>query len=211
MVYRSTETIGKIIKPTKSFNPWDKNHNYIENLNAALKLTELFENAVYIDSKAPQKTKNEGKQIKEFHHFVAPIEMNGGDYRVLITAREKVNSNTLYVVKTEILQNKMQGASVAGQKPPTMIGAPRTISVADLVNGVNIYDYIQKQNVSYTDSDIKYAEAADEKDSMQKTLADRLAGDELLDAEDLIAEIEDVAEISPDGYVTLYHRTTSDT
>ena len=173
-------------------------------------MTELFENAVYIDSKAPQKTKNTGKQIKEFHHFVAPIEMNGGDYRVLITAREKVNSNTLYVVNAEILPNKKQGASAVGQKPTTIIGAPRTISVADLVNGVNIYDYMQKQNVSYTDSDIKYAEAADEKDSMQKTLADRLAGDELLDAEDLIAEIEDVAEISPDGYVTLYHRTTSD-
>ncbi len=42
----------------------------------------------------------------------------------------------------------------------------------------------------------------------EQSLEDRLSGDALLDAQDLIAEIESVAEISPDGYVTLYHRTT---
>lgn len=44
----------------------------------------------------------------------------------------------------------------------------------------------------------------------EQTLEDRLSGDDLLDAQDLIAEIENVAEISPNGYVTLYHRTTED-
>ena len=39
-------------------------------------------------------------------------------------------------------------------------------------------------------------------------LEQRLSGDALLDAQDLIAEIEDVSEISPNGYVTVYHRTT---
>lgn len=150
-------TLSKIINPTKSFNPWDAEYNYIENLNAAKHLPELFENAVYIDSKPPQKTKNAGKQIKEYHHFVAPIEMNNSDYRVLITAREKVNSNTLYVVKTEVLPNTKRGASVVGQKPTNMIGAPRTISIADLVNGVNIYDYNSQQNVAYSDKDIKFS------------------------------------------------------
>lgn len=41
-------------------------------------------------------------------------------------------------------------------------------------------------------------------------LESRVTGDALLDAQDLIAEIEDKAEISPNGYVTLYHRTTAD-
>ena len=41
-------------------------------------------------------------------------------------------------------------------------------------------------------------------------LQDRVSGDALLDAEDLIAEIENVAEVSPNGYVTLYHRTTKE-
>ena len=41
-------------------------------------------------------------------------------------------------------------------------------------------------------------------------LDQRLSGDALLDAEDLIAEIESVAEVSPNGYVTVYHRTTEE-
>jgi ribosomal protein L4 len=52
-----------------------------------------------------------------------------------------------------------------------------------------------------TDADIRYSLS-------EQALEDRLSGDALLDAQDLIAEIEDVAEISPNGYVTLYHRTT---
>ena len=39
---------------------------------------------------------------------------------------------------------------------------------------------------------------------------ERVTGDALLDAEDLISEIEDLAEISSNGYVTLYHRTTEE-
>lgn len=41
-------------------------------------------------------------------------------------------------------------------------------------------------------------------------LNERVTGDALLDAEDLISEIEDVAEVSPNGYVALYHRTTKE-
>lgn len=39
-------------------------------------------------------------------------------------------------------------------------------------------------------------------------LESRVSGDTLLDTQDLIVEIQDMAEISPNGYVTLYHRTT---
>ena len=152
----NSTTIGKIINPTNSFNPWNQKYHYIENLNASLYLPQLFENAVYIDSKPPQKTKNVGKQIKEYHHFVAPIEMNNSDYRVLITAREKVNSNTLYIVDAEIIPNKKRGVSAGGQKPTTKIGTPRTISISDLVNGVKIYDYNMQQDNTYTDNDIQY-------------------------------------------------------
>jgi len=44
----------------------------------------------------------------------------------------------------------------------------------------------------------------------ERNLEERVSGDALLDAQDLISEIEDVAEISPSGYVTLYHRTTEE-
>lgn len=52
-------------------------------------------------------------------------------------------------------------------------------------------------------NDVKYSLS-------ERALEDRLSGDALLDAQDLIEEIESVAEISPNGYVTLYHRTTED-
>ncbi len=152
----TSETINKIINPTAKFDPWSPNFNYIENLNAAKYLPELFENAVYVDSKPPQKAKNVEKQIVEYHHFVAPIEMNNQDYRVLITAREKVNSNTLYIVNVEVLNIK-RGNQVAGQKPPNFIGIPRTIKIPDLVNGVKIYDYNAQKNNIYNYSDLKYS------------------------------------------------------
>lgn len=149
------ETIGKIITPKSGkFNPWAG--NYVENLNSAVKLPDLFENAVYVDSKPPQKIKNIGTQVKEFHHFVAPVRMDGKEYRVMITAREKQNSDTLYIVKTELMQIK-RGSQTGGQKPTVSFGKPLDISIPDLVNGVNIYDYDTKKNVVYSDVDLKFS------------------------------------------------------
>ena len=80
-----------------------KTELYINNLNAATQLPELFKNAVYVDTKENQKSKNTGKEILGYHHFIAPIYMNGEEYRVRIVAREKEKSDTLYIVETEIL------------------------------------------------------------------------------------------------------------
>jgi hypothetical protein len=55
-----------------------------------------------------------------------------------------------------------------------------------------------------TDSDIRYSM------SKEVPLEKRLSGDALLDAEDLISAIEDVAEIDSNGYVNVYHRTTEE-
>lgn len=49
------------------------------------------------------------------------------------------------------------------------------------------------------------------KDNTIKALEDRVSGDELLDAQDLIDEIKSVgAEVDENGYVTLYHQTSTD-
>ena len=172
------ETIGKIITPKPGkFNPWVG--NYIENLNAAVKLPELFEKAVYIDSKPPQKAKNTGKQIKDYHHFVAPIRMDGKDYRVMITAREKQNSDTLYIVKTELMQIK-RGSQTGGQKPTVSFGNPLDISIPDLVNGVNIYDYATQQNVTYSDADIRFSLSAPVEENKNLMALHNLRTDEVL-------------------------------
>lgn len=69
----------------------------------------------------------------------------------------------------------------------------------DIVN-----EFVSKHPDNIAPTDVKYSL------SSETPLDQRLSGDALLDAEDLIAEIEGVAEVSPNGYVTLYHRTTED-
>lgn len=150
------ETIGKIINPSgnKISNPWSK--KYIDNLNAATQLPELFENAVYIDTKGNQKAKKAKQQIQGYHHFVAPIYMDGKEYRVRIVAREKQNSDTLYIVETEIMPIK-NGSSVGRSKASQFVSVPFDISIPELVNGVKIYDYNMQKNDIYNHNDIKYS------------------------------------------------------
>lgn len=150
------ETIGKIISPSrnKSFNRWSK--KYIDNLNAATQLPELFENAVYVDTKGNQKAKKANQQIQGYHHFVAPVYMDGNEYRVRIVARDKKNSDTLYIVETEIMPIK-NGSSVGRPKASQFVSVPSDISIPELVNGVKIYDYNMQKNDIYNQNDIKYS------------------------------------------------------
>ena len=153
-------TIGKIINPSNNnrYGQWSK--KYINNLNAALSLPQLFENAVYLDTIGNQKSKNANKEIKGFHHFIAPLHMNGEDYRVRIVAREKENSDTLYIVETDILTIKDGVRMAAGQKPPTLGATPSIITIPDLIKDVKIYDYDMQKNVIYSDKDIKFSLSA---------------------------------------------------
>lgn len=148
--------IGKALNPTHNeFDVFDDGH--IRNLNAILKLPELFKNAVYVDSFDPQKGKNQNPSFKGYHHFVAPIFMNNVEYRALITAREKVNSNTLYVLKVEVLPIKKRHTHSAAQQNAVgsqFFGVPLDVSIAEFVHDVKIYDYdLQKVNTCF-DKDI---------------------------------------------------------
>lgn len=150
------ETVGKIINPSgkSKFNHWAK--KYIDNLNAAAYLPELFENAVYVDTKGNQKSKKANQQIQGYHHFVAPIYMDGKEYRVRIVAREKQNSDTLYIVETEVMKIK-NGSSVGRRSSSRFVSVPSDISIPELVDGVKIYDYNMQRNDVYTHQDVKYS------------------------------------------------------
>lgn len=155
------DTIGKAIKPTtnKAFSPFTIEH--IRNLNAIRMLPELFKKAVYVDSLPPQKGKNQNQSYKEFHHFVAPLFMNHREFRALITAREKVNSNTLYVLKVDVLPTQKKAHSL-GNTAKNAVGSqslsvPSDISIPELVNGVNIFNYDTNTDKVYSDKDIKFS------------------------------------------------------
>lgn len=120
-------TIRKILYPSTNFNAFGV--KYINNLNAACKLKELFENAVYIDSLPPMKGKNKNPNELGYHHFVAPLFMNGRKYRVFITAREKINSDILYVVSAEVLSEVVDD------------NTSMSISVEKLVENIKLWNY----------------------------------------------------------------------
>lgn len=121
-----------------------------------LSCRSFLKTAVYVDTKENQKSKNTGKEILGYHHFIAPIYMNGEEYRVRIVAREKEKSDTLYIVETEILPLKDGVRMAAGQMPPTLGATPSTITIPDLIKDVKIYNYDTQENQEYTPEDIRY-------------------------------------------------------
>ena len=152
--YINARTIGKLITPThKGFDEYSQ--QYIDNLNAAAHLPSLFRRAVYLDTKKNQKAKNANMQKLDYHHFIAPIRMNGKDYRVRIVARETIDRDSLYIVNVEALPIKI-GQSAAISKTATMRTNP-DIKVTDLVNGVKIDNYDGTPPTVYTGNDLKFS------------------------------------------------------
>ena len=157
----TSDTIGKAIRPTtdENFSPFTTEH--INNLNAMRMLPELFKKAVYVDSMPPQKGKNQNPSYKEFHHFVAPLFMNNGEYRAIITAREKVNSNTLYVLRVEVLPTQKRHTLLATQQNNAVgsqsLSVPLNTSIPELVNGVKIFNYDTNAEGTYTSADINFS------------------------------------------------------
>ncbi len=121
------KTINKIIFPAPKFDSYNIKH--INNLNATCKLKELFENAVYIDSLPPMKNKKKNPNELGYHHFVAPLFMDGRKYRVFITAREKINSNILYVVSAEVIAEIIEDNEIM------------EITVEKLVKNIKLWNY----------------------------------------------------------------------
>ncbi|MBQ6698125.1 MAG: hypothetical protein IJN09_03705 [Oscillospiraceae bacterium] len=155
----TSDTISKAIRPAR-INGTEFTEEHIRNLNAMIKLPELFKAAVYVDSKPEQKPKNQNKANKEYHHFVAPVLIGNDTYRALITAREKINSNTLYVLQVEVLpMQKRHTLSTAQQKAggSRLLSVPSDVSIPDLVNGVKIHNYDTGITDIYSGKDIKFS------------------------------------------------------
>ena len=153
------DTINKAIRPAR-INGTEFTEEHIRNLNAMIKLPELFKKAVYVDSKPPQKVKTQKKAIKEYHHFVAPVLIGNDTYRALITAREKINSNTLYVLQVEVLpMKKRHTPSTAQQKAggSRLLSVPSSVSIPELVKDVKIYNYDTGITDIYSGKDIKFS------------------------------------------------------
>lgn len=98
----------------------------------------------------------------------------------------------------------------------------------DSIKGLNLYHAIERAKRNYPAAtnikikdksiqlknydDIRYSLNSDEEpESGSFSLEQRVSGDELLNAQDLIEEIKSVgANVDKNGYVTLYHQTTNE-
>ncbi len=129
-------TINKIIYPTSHFKAF--NTKYIDNLNASYYLKYLFKNAIYIDTLKPMKQKTNNQNEIGYHHFVAPIKMNGKCYKALITVKERINSKILYVVSVNLFKFNYK---------------KNDISVKTLINNIDIWNYDLKNYNHYTYND----------------------------------------------------------
>ena len=134
----TNDTIKKILFPSTKLNPFK--YGYITNLNAALYLDSLFENAIYIDTLKPMKGKENNKNELGYHHFVSPLFMNNEMYRVLITVRQKVNSNILYIVSAKLFNFYD-------------ICDCHKIKVSSLINGIKIWNYEFYDYLVYDETD----------------------------------------------------------
>lgn len=137
-------TINKILHPTSHFKAF--NTRYIDNLNAAYYLDLLFKNAIYVDTLKPMKQKATNINEIGYHHFVAPLKMNGQCYKAIITVKERINSKTLYVVSVNLFMFNY---------------AKKDISAKELIDNINIWNYdLQSYNhYSYNDfvtEDVEY-------------------------------------------------------
>ena len=133
----TSRTLNKIIYPAPYFNHYSI--DYIDNLNAACNLKEIFENAVYIDTLAPMKSKRNNSNELGYLHFICPIMMNNKYYKALITVREKVSSKTLYIISVELFKmNNFNGSKML---------------VKDLFQNIKLWNYDNQNYDCYNNND----------------------------------------------------------
>ncbi len=138
----TSETIGKILRPAPKIN--EVSISYYLNLLVSQQLDSLFKKAIYVDTLLPMK-RNNPNEIG-YHHFVVPIAINNLQYKVMITAREKKNSNILYVVKVNVVSDINLSKVV-------QINDIYQISVRDLIDDVSIYNYNLHSYIKYDHTD----------------------------------------------------------
>ena len=149
------------------------------------------------------KTGDKAFAVIEIGNNKDSVYMNGyegGLYNILVTTYPPKSGKLkelLTASSNEIIYDKNKDAS------------QRTSSstVPSVLNDASFYE----DTLPYNGKEVKEQFSLSNDNQVEEIpLEQRLSGDDLLDAQDMIAEIENVAEISPNGYVTVYHRTTEE-
>ena len=162
-------------------------------LNAEAHIDELAETSIANNNKTAD-TKSHGFAKDGFTYRTAYFQdFDGEYYKITLSIGNNGTVATVYNVgkiNKDSLPSHTKIVAVVGSKP---LGKLSNGSIRNPVEKV-------KKNIS---------ENAENDTETIKSLSERVSGDELLNAEDLIDEVKSVGgEVDNNGYITLYHRTT---
>ena len=135
----------------------------------------------------------------EYYYLEHPITIDGNKYMVNMDIRKVPNYNGRFYIHS--IDTKKVGT------PGTSKKSPLTVPTND--NNIPQNNKNVKSGTSTMYSMQENINNTQELDNSSFSLSQRVSGDKLLDAQDLIEEIKSVgANVDEKGYVTLYHQTT---
>jgi hypothetical protein len=176
---------------------------FLAKLKAEIHIDELAETSKRGKKNVPD-YKNHSFAKDGFNYRTTYFEDNDGNYyKITMSVGINGNINTIYNVgKIENYNNKKETGKFSGSKA-------KPVSFDD-----NIPQTYTKVNSNTLSNKYSIQEAEKNTQELKRSsfsLEQRVSGDDLLDAQDLIEEIKSVgANVDKNGYVTLYHQTTNE-
>lgn len=184
------------------------NANYYKNLSLQDKkiklatMDSLAKMIKYGEVRAKNTTNyHNAKSTAMYYYLEHPIIVDGTQYMVNMDIRKVPKTNGRFYIHS-INTKKIGTTGNSKSRPLTVPTSIDNISQSDTkVNRDTSTKYSMQLNENNTQ----------ELDNSSFSLEQRVSGNELLDAQDLIEEIKSVgAIVDKNGYVTLYHQTTSE-
>lgn len=184
------------------------NANYYKNLSLQDKkiklatMDSLAKMIKYGEVRAKNTTNyHNAKSTAMYYYLEHPIIVDGTQYMVNMDIRKVPETNGRFYIHS-INTKKIGTTGNSKSRPLTVPTSIDNISQSDTkVNRDTSTKYSMQLNENNTQ----------ELDNSFFSLEQRVSGNELLDAQDLIEEIKSVgAKVDKNGYVTLYHQTTSE-
>ena len=178
------------------------NEELLTKLTAETHIDELAQISTKTNQNPIPDTKNHKFAKDGFDYRRAYFEdFDGQYYKITMSVGKNGSLDTIYNIGIldNLSKKNRSKSSVTAQRPLSLM--------------TNEEDLSSTSSITPTKADVnpKYSMQELENNSGSFNLQSRLNGDELLNAQDLIEEIQSVgAKVDENGYVTVYHRTTKE-
>jgi len=213
------EVLGDLLQPLaqkityaneKDLKKLYEDQNYLEDfVSGALSSAVMQGMTMPVNSQSTVKNYNSESNIEDNQEIVknkgSQINENNANFN------ENTENNTISPADTKTRENSIKEQTTA----PVMTDNStlnEQITQMRLNEQQNITKSQEKLTNKVNEIDTKVDKLSDTSDTFaqnNKTIEQRVSGDELLDAKDLIEELKSVgAKIDNNGYVTVYHQTT---